>query len=1065
MKTSATSFSIVEPKRVLLGLLLAACVSQYAPAFAASGRRALRSIAAIENHQASTAPAVLPFSLRAQVTYVDAEWRLLFVRDATGSVFVQLPPKAARLERGDIVDLTGLTTPGSTGITVNSAAVRVVGKSPLPPPLRLPLDAIKSGAADSQDVLSEGIVRPGPPIWHHTSLLLVDRNTSMPLVIPGEADAAAQALIGARAFVRGVAAERLDSANHIIGYQLFVPGLGDIEPQQASWHDQFSSPAEPVAEVSRCKVTQRFLPPVRVRGKVLWTGSEELVIGDASGSVKVKWAGEARVKAGEVVDVLGFPRLEDHSVMLEDALIQVLDSHPAAMPAARPMTAIEALHFGRDGEAVRLSGQVVSEARGSKDRYVLIRDHSTTFELVVSGHERPGAFVTLMPETDIEAEGILRHVIYGGKQADSIQLLVDSPSEIVIRTASHVNWRLVAVAMMLAIVLAVFMWNIQLRRALRVKMTLLRVQLEAEAHLENRYRRLIERNLAAVFAWRPSGEITHCNQAFARMLGYRSPDEVIGRSYWSLLIGDAKLAIEEPLRAGTVNEMESSLRRADGGTVHLLENITRVQDEHGIYFETTAIDITQTKSDRMELQRARDAARKESEVDLLTGLPNRRRFTQLLQQQLASAAAARRQRVGLLYLDLDGFKEINDTSGHLIGDMLLQEAAARMRSVLSPGDELCRIGGDEFAVLLTREDSIADAEGLAARLLSTLEPAFMIASQELRISASIGISEFPNCAADYTALLQQADSAMYVAKRAGRNRSVFYTSDIGTAMRERNQLIAELRGAIDRQEIFLHYQPEFSRSAHELVRFEALARWKNRALGSVPPGRFIPIAEESGKILELGAHILELACRDAVAWQHRTGRAVPVAVNISTAQLRSESFFDDVMAVLRKTGLSPHLLELEMTESIMLEDPEQCRKMLARLRSAGILLALDDFGTGYSSLSYLPDLPFDRVKIARSFLAKVHRGRGGEALIQAVVSVAHNLGMRVVVEGVETERELEFIRSVGADEVQGYLLGRPGPDACSFIERAVAAERCTGSALRELPQRTRLASGISIEGI
>ena len=226
------------------------------------------------------------------------------------------------------------------------------------------------------------------------------------------------------------------------------------------------------------------------------------------------------------------------------------------------------------------------------------------------------------------------------------------------------------------------------------------------------------------------------------------------------------------------------------------------------------------------------------------------------------------------------------------------------------------------------------------------------------------------------------------------------------------------------------------------------------------PGKFIPIAEENGLITELGAQVLELACRQATEWQRRTDKAIPVAVNISTAQLRSNSFAEDILATLRRTGLAPHLLELEMTESIMLEDIQRCSEMLTRLRAAGIRLALDDFGTGYSSLSYLPDLPFDRIKIARAFLEKVHRGRGGEALIRAVVSVARTLQMAVVVEGIETEAELNLVRALGVDEMQGYLLGRPGPDPCSVID-ATPERAKTGSEISaRLAERAALKSGL-----
>lgn len=1008
----------------LATFLAVLCCSGSAQALAHHSETPLTSVGAVADREITKAPYGVPVNLHGQITFVDAEWRILFLRDATGSIFVQLPPKTSSLRVGDLIEVVGVTAPGDVGSNIIDPRIRVIDTRPLSAPRNLSVPGIEAGLADSQYVITEGVIRPGPFLWDHTSLLLVDDTASAPIIIPGGVNPAAQGLIGAHVVVRGVSAVRMDEAKHPIGYQLFVQTLNDIRPLNPIGKDPFGTAVTPVSAVCDCNLNERFLPATHVRGRVLWQGDGELVLGDGSGTIRVLSTDFAGAKVGAGIDVIGFAALDGTSVVLRDSFIHILEQASPAASATLPtsMTAPEALKSAHDGELARMSGRVLSEKVSGSDHRVLVEDSGKTFELLLAGSTSPSAFVTLTPGADIEASGILRHIRYRDRRPDSIQLLVSSPSQIVIRPATPVNWRLVILVLALMVVLTVLVWNAQLRRSLRLKMALLRVQLEHEAKLENRYRRLVERNLSAVFSWRASGEIIDCNLAFARMLGYSSPEEVIGKSYWSLT-ADGSLAGE--IESGTANGTETSLRRADGTLVHLLENTTLVNDADDRWYETTALDIT-------ELQRARDAARKEAEVDALTGLPNRRRFSQLVQHHLHRAAAMR-QKLALLYLDLDGFKEINDTSGHLTGDLLLRKVADRLRAVLGDGDELCRLGGDEFAVVLTRRESLADSSKVATKLILAMQQPFQIGDEELQVSASVGISEFPEPASDYTSLLQQADSAMYVAKRAGRNRAAFYTPDVGQSVRERNQIIAELRGAISRKELFLHYQPEFNWREQRIVRFEALARWNNRLLGNVSPGKFIPLAEESGLIGELGAQVLEIACAAAVDWQRRTGQAIPVAVNISTIQLRSDSFAEFVFDTLARTGLPAHLLELELTESIMLEDIQRCREMLARLRAAGIRLALDDFGTGYSSLSYLPDLPFDRIKIARSFLEKVHRGRGGEALIRAVVSIAHTLQMAVVAEGIETEKELNLIRSLGVDELQGYLLGRPGPDPLSVI--------------------------------
>jgi len=1021
----------------------------------------LTTISSVIQRQMDRAPAGHPVTLHAEITYVDAEWRLLFVRDATGSIFVLLPPKATGLQSGDLVQISGKTARGDVGSNIVDAKIRVIGKRALSMPRRVALSAIEKGLADSDYVLTEGVIRPGPSIWNRTSLTLVDGEFSAPIIIPRTSTAASQSLIGSRVWVRGVAAVSLDQARRAIGYQLFVQSTDAIHPQDPHWKDAFSCAVVPISRTLIADVNNRFLAPVHVRGKLLWKGEGTLIIGDTSASIEVHPAEGQSASPGATIEAIGFPHVENDVLTLHEAQLRVVNSSPK--PSAVPIrdSVADALRSGRDGDAVRISGKVIRQSvSGGNDR-LLIEDHGRQTEIVISTGEYSNKIVSFSPGTLLDVSGILRRVRYRRGATDSIEILLDSPAQITIRNRV-LNWRVLAASLFAFTVLSVIGWNFQLRRTLRAKILLLRAQIEHEIQLEDRYRRLVERNLAAVFSWRPWGEITHCNPSFARMLGYDSPAELVGRSYWSLVGAEDHKSLKLALDRGTINGLEINLKCSTGESLVLLQNITRVEAESGTHFETTALDITQAKYDRTELKRARDAAQKHAEVDAVTGLPNRRRFTQLVSEKIEAVSSEKRG-VALLFLDLDGFKEVNDTFGHMAGDLLLKCVGDRLRSLLLDGDELCRVGGDEFAILLSRLDSLADPDKVALTLLRGFERPFPIGEQEVRVTGSIGISSFPSPAPDYSSLLHQADSAMYVAKRAGRNRAVLYNHMIGKSAREKTLLLAELKGAAARREIHLHFQPEFSRSGHHLVRFEALARWNNRVLGAVSPAKFIPIAEESGLILELGVQILEMACKQAVDWKHRTMQAIPVAVNISAVQLRSESFVKDVLTILKRTGLPPSLLELEMTESVMLEDVQKCREKLAQLSASGIALAIDDFGTGYSSLSYLPELPFDRLKIARSFLEKIHRGRGGEALIRAVISVAHNLRMSVVVEGIETQDELTFVQNVGADELQGYLLGKPGPDPCSVIEGHIDP-RPSGRFCSSVMKRSLLAENVPLQG-
>jgi len=444
-----------------------------------------------------------------------------------------------------------------------------------------------------------------------------------------------------------------------------------------------------------------------------------------------------------------------------------------------------------------------------------------------------------------------------------------------------------------------------------------------------------------------------------------------------------------------------------------------------------------------ELER-RESAKREAEAklqyqacnDALTGLPNRRLFLGRLTQTLA---LARREShtMALLYIDLDGFKVVNDSLGHSIGDLLLTEVALRLQARVRQSDTLARVGGDEFTVILASIHHKDDAALVAGKLLESLANPFQIEGHEITIGASIGISVFPDHATEGGDLMRQADSAMYAAKRNGKNQAMYFTPELASLVRERLNLENQLRGAVARGEIQVHYQPEFEVATGRLVRFEALARWFHPNLGLIPPNKFIPIAEESGLIIPLGAYVLEQACMQAVKWQSLCAHPTQVAVNVSSIQFSRNSYVEEVVDTLNRTGLKPELLQIELTETVMLGAVERCAQKMRQLRALGISLAIDDFGTGYSCLSYLPTLPFDALKIDRSFVREISSKPETVAMVHSLIGLAHNIGMRVIVEGIEELQQLNLIRKIGGNEIQGFLLGRPTPDPISQLALTV----------------------------
>jgi diguanylate cyclase (GGDEF)-like protein/PAS domain S-box-containing protein len=413
----------------------------------------------------------------------------------------------------------------------------------------------------------------------------------------------------------------------------------------------------------------------------------------------------------------------------------------------------------------------------------------------------------------------------------------------------------------------------------------------------------------------------------------------------------------------------------------------------------------------------------QAQHDPLTGLPNRALFEERLHGALAQARK-HGWHTAVLFVDLDRFKQINDTLGHSVGDALLQQVARRLEDCLRKTDTLARMGGDEFTVLLSELPDYQYSQKVAQKLLDSLKAPFHVEGYELFVSASIGISTFPRDGADAATLERNADSAMYRAKSRGRNSFQMFMPEIGASALESLELENALRRALEHGELQLRYQPQTDIDGH-LTGLEALMVWNHPKLGVIPPAQFIPLAEECGLIIPLGDWALREACRQRAQWQRCWPGPAKVAVNVSVTQFTRAGFVDSVARALKETGLDPSLLELELTESVVMRDIKESAWQMEQLRHLGVSLSIDDFGTGYSSLSYLRMLPIHTLKIDQSFLREVDSDPNTVPLVRAIVALAHSLQLCVVAEGVESERQLEALRSVGCDRVQGYLIGEP----------------------------------------
>ena len=412
--------------------------------------------------------------------------------------------------------------------------------------------------------------------------------------------------------------------------------------------------------------------------------------------------------------------------------------------------------------------------------------------------------------------------------------------------------------------------------------------------------------------------------------------------------------------------------------------------------------------------------------DTLTGLPNRHLLQDRLKQALAFAGR-NRAKVAVMFLDLDRFKTINDSLGHIVGDQLLGQVAERLTGALRAGDTVCRLGGDEFVIVLSNLKLASDAGTVAGHLLERIAPPFAIDGRELYVSGSIGISIYPDDADGPEALMRNADTAMYHVKESGRNGFQFFAATMNAAANRRLAVETELRAALRRNELELFYQPIVELETRSVRALEALVRWRHPQRGLLPPGAFVSIAEETGLIHQIGHWALGEACAQARLWQDAGYPAVPISVNLSARQFRERDFSDSVRAILQRTGLAPSLLEIEVTEHTLIEQIDNASGALDALAALGVQIAIDDFGVGYSSLSYLKRFAIDRVKIDRSFVRNIPADADGAAITAAIISMSKSLKLRVVAEGVENEQQLEFLAAHGCDEVQGYLFCRPAP--------------------------------------
>jgi diguanylate cyclase (GGDEF)-like protein/PAS domain S-box-containing protein len=955
--------------------------------------------------------------LRAVVTYYDSVAPNLFVQDDSGGVWVDLRGmKTAPPQVGQLLDLSGEVGAGFSPY-VAKPQWKVLGTSPMPRPTVLNYEQAATGSFDSQWSQMEGVVRSFVQ-QAEGSVLVIDVATptgTFKVRVPDYHAPFPMQLVDAKVRFNGVCGTAFNARNQLVAIHMMMPGLTNATVIQSAPADPFAVPVMPVDQIGRFSAESGEVHRVKVLGVVTSAfPGRGLFLMDATGGVYAQSKDGSPVKAGDEVELIGFPGKGDYSPVLKSAGIRPTGQHETIVPAK--IDGRTALKGGYDARLVTMSATVEA---------VNVLPRSSSLLLESDDHVRFDATFAVAPSSLALPPKDSRVSLTGICSIKTNENGDPSAFEIVLRSADDIKllssppWltgrraALIVAAVCIAMA-AVFGWVVILRKRVRNQTQLIKIRLENEVVLERRYRRVFERNLTGLYIASADGHLVDCNETCALILGYSSRDAMLEDCEGAERITAQFHRNLHDVTVGGANRIMNAEYRflsPDGSWGWALANVKLVTDGSASHLEGGIVDITDRKAAEQQVEYL-------AYFDSLTGLPNRT----LLKDRLNSAlAAARRheEKVAILFLDLDRFKIVNDSLGHSIGDLLLCEVAQRLKRFAREEDTVARVGGDEFVIVLPSLQSASDAAAAAERIGKELDQEFVVRGHTFRVNCSIGISVFPEHGVDNEALIKNADAAMYCAKENGRCTFRFFTDEMNAQVVERLVLERGLRLALDRNELFLMYQPQLSLVSGAITGFEALLRWQHPSLGLVPPGKFIDVAESSGLIVPIGEWVLRTACLQAKKWKDKGFKIPTVAVNVSAIQFRQEGFCELVKTVLRDTHLPPRCLELELTESLLLSSGDQIFSLMRELKDMGVNLAIDDFGTGYSSLSYLRQFPVSKLKIDGSFIKDVAINPDDAAIATAIIDMSKALNLKVIAECVETEAQLAFLQSRRCDEIQG----------------------------------------------
>lgn len=1008
--------------------LLLFCAGQDAHASVLKSQSPLDTIQQIRELKPDALAQLRQVHVRATVTYYDTVAPNLFVQDGTGGIWVDLRGYTGAAPRpGQTLDLRGVAAPGFAPY-IAKPQWTIVGTSGLPKAIHLSYQQASTGVFDSQWSEMEGIVRSFLQ-QAEGDVLVIDVATpdgSFKVRIPGYHGAFPMQLVGSKVRFQGVCGSAFNRQNQLVAIHLLVPGTQYLQVVDAAPADPFNIATTPIADIGRFSADLNDVREIKIAGTVTASFPQRgLFLMDSTGGLYVESQDGTPVRPGDEVEVVGFPATGSYTPVLKSGSIRPLAKHRTLVPVQ--ITGRSALHGQFDAQLVKIGGRVLGYHQ-RQNYFILSMESEDQVAFEASVRLPSGGESLAEVGSDVELTGVCWIKADENGNPSEFQIVLRAPEDVRVLSSPPVLdprralWILLALA---CLTVAVAAWVLILRRRVQQQTEIIRATLENEAALEERYRRIFERNLTGLYVASDKGKLIDCNDSCARILGFADRDDLLQNRQEAERI--TQEFYDRQAKTQVVNAEHSFVRR-DGTLGWVLSNSRSVQQKNDreTIIEGAFIDITDRKTAEERIQFL-------AYYDSLTGLPNRTLLQDRLSKALATAKR-HRDKVAVLFLDLDRFKNINDSLGHSYGDLLLQELATRLQTWARDQDTVARLGGDEFIIVLGSIQQAADAAVAAERVAHAISQEFTLQGRSLNVTCSIGISLFPDHGEDTETLIKHADAAMYSSKESGRNTFRYFTQEMNAEVLERLTLENSLHSALEKDQLFMVYQPQVDVGTGAITCCEALVRWQHPEFGLVPPDRFIGIAENSGMIVPIGEWVLRTACREARGWQESSGAPTPVAVNVSAVQFRQEGFCDMVKRVLRETGLNPRHLELELTETLLLSNEDVMFEVLGELKAMGVTLAIDDFGTGYSSLNYLRQLPVSKLKIDRAFIRDLGEGKDDATITTAIIQLAKCLNLKVTAEGVEHEGQLALLRTYKCDEAQGYFFGKP-IDAKQVAER------------------------------